>query len=57
MVQAARRSCLVDLGIAHIYFLIGVRSRLTVAVSWLWTYALNQRSARLITQGAPRDTS
>jgi NADH dehydrogenase len=44
-------------GIAHIYFLIGVRSRLTVALSWLWTYALNQRSARLITQGTPRDAS
>jgi NADH dehydrogenase len=40
-------------GIAHIYFLIGVRSRLTVALNWLWIYTLNQRSARLITQGAP----
>jgi NADH dehydrogenase len=39
-------------GIAHIYFLIGVRSRLTVALNWLWIYTLNQRSARLITQGA-----
>lgn len=37
-------------GIAHIYFLIGVRSRLTVAITWLWTYIRNQRSARLITQ-------
>lgn len=37
-------------GVAHIYFLIGVRSRLTVAVNWLWIYTLNQRSARLITQ-------
>lgn len=36
-------------GIAHIYFLIGVRSRLIVAVNWLWIYTLNQRSARLIT--------
>jgi len=40
-------------GIAHIYFLIGVRSRLTVALNWLWIYTLNQRSARLITQGEP----
>ena len=36
-------------GIAHIYFLVGVRSRLGVALNWLWIYARNQRSARLIT--------
>ncbi|MBN9319957.1 MAG: NAD(P)/FAD-dependent oxidoreductase [Caulobacterales bacterium] len=39
-------------GIAHIYFLIGVRSRLNVAINWLWIHARNQRSARLITQGS-----
>ncbi|TAM99718.1 MAG: NAD(P)/FAD-dependent oxidoreductase [Rhizobiaceae bacterium] len=38
-------------GIAHIYFLIGMRNRLSVALSWLWIYMRNQRSARLITQG------
>ena len=38
-------------GIAHIYFLIGLRNRLTVSLSWLWIYATGQRSARLITQG------
>jgi NADH dehydrogenase len=38
-------------GIAHIYFLIGVRSRLNVAINWLWIHTRNQRSARLITQG------
>ncbi|ETR77138.1 NADH dehydrogenase [Afipia sp. P52-10] len=38
-------------GLAHIYFLIGVRHRLTVALSWLWIYVTGQRSARLITQG------
>lgn len=37
-------------GIAHIYFLIGARSRLTVAISWLWAYLRGQHSARLITQ-------
>jgi NADH dehydrogenase len=37
-------------GIAHIYFLIGVRTRLSVALSWLWAYTRDQRSARLITQ-------
>jgi NADH dehydrogenase len=38
-------------GIAHIYFLIGLRNRLSVSLSWLWIYATGQRSARLITQG------
>ena len=38
-------------GFAHIYFLIGVRNRLTVALSWLWNYLRDQRSSRLITQG------
>src|SRR3954464_9755457 len=38
-------------GIAHIYFLIGLRNRLSVAINWLWIYTLDQRGARLITQG------
>jgi NADH dehydrogenase len=38
-------------GLAHIYFLIGIRNRLAIALSWLWIYWRNQRSARLITQG------
>ncbi|KAA0700266.1 NAD(P)/FAD-dependent oxidoreductase [Neorhizobium sp. P12A] len=37
-------------GIAHIYFLIGTRSRFAVAWSWLWIYLSRQHSARLITQ-------
>ena len=37
-------------GIAHIYFLIGTRSRLTVAISWLWAFLMKHNSARLITQ-------
>ena len=37
-------------GIAHIYFLVGVRSRLSVALNWLWIYTRNQRGARLITR-------
>ena len=36
-------------GFAHIYFLIGTRSRVTVAWSWLWSYLTGQNSARLIT--------
>jgi NADH:ubiquinone reductase (H+-translocating) len=38
-------------GVAHIYFLIGLRNRLSVAMSWLWIYTRSQRGARLITQG------
>jgi NADH dehydrogenase len=37
-------------GLAHIYFLIGVRNRLSVALSWLRIHARDQRSSRLITQ-------
>ena len=37
-------------GIAHIYFLIGGRSRIMVTISWLWSYFSGQNSARLITQ-------
>ncbi len=45
-------------GIAHIFFLIGARSRVAVAWSWLWTFISGQHSARLITQGrnAPEKT-
>lgn len=38
-------------GLAHIYFLIDVKNRLAVALSWLWIYLSGQRSSRLITQG------
>ena len=41
-------------GLAHIYFLIGVRNRLSVALSWLWIYVTGSRSACLITQGEQR---
>ncbi|BCB20462.1 NAD(P)/FAD-dependent oxidoreductase [Bosea sp. ANAM02] len=37
-------------GIAHIFFLIGLRNRLAVALNWLWIYVSGHRSARLITQ-------
>ena len=43
-------------GIAHIYFLIGLRNRLSVAMSWLWIHARDQRAARLITQGSSKVT-
>jgi NADH:ubiquinone reductase (H+-translocating) len=38
-------------GLAHIYFLIGVRNRLSVAMNWLWIYATRSRNSCLITQG------
>jgi NADH dehydrogenase len=37
-------------GLAHIYFLIGVKNRIFIALSWLWIYFTGRRSARLITQ-------
>ncbi len=46
---------------AHVYFLIGFRSRAVVAASWVWTYLTSQRGTRLITglSGArmPAETS
>jgi NADH dehydrogenase len=38
-------------GLAHIYFLIGLRNRLSVILNWLWIHLRDQRSGRLITQG------
>jgi NADH dehydrogenase len=58
-----RKAAVVDMGVvkltgriawlvwsmAHIYFLIGFRNRLAVAVDWLWSYLTFQRGARIIT--------
>jgi NADH dehydrogenase len=44
-------------GLVHIYFLIGVRNRLAVALSWLWIYSTGSRNACLITQGEQRPNS
>lgn len=38
--------------VAHIWFLIGFRSRIAVGLNWLWNYLTYQRSARLITGSA-----
>jgi len=35
-------------GAAHIFFLIGFRNRLAVALDWVWSYLTYQRGARLI---------
>src|SRR5262249_29557303 len=37
----------------HIYFLIGIRNRFIVAVTWLWSYVTFKRGARLITEVPP----
>ena len=39
--------------VAHIYFLIGLRNRMMVALHWLWAYFTFQRGARLITGPMP----
>ena len=39
--------------VAHVWFLIGFRSRLAVTINWLWNYVTYQRSARLITGEIP----
>ncbi|HYD37196.1 MAG TPA: NAD(P)/FAD-dependent oxidoreductase [Allosphingosinicella sp.] len=58
-----RRSAVIDFGrihltgfaawalwsVAHIWFLIGFRSRIVVSLSWLWNYFTFERGARLIT--------
>lgn len=38
---------------AHIYFLIGFRSRLIVMVEWAWAYVTYERSARVVAETAP----
>jgi NADH dehydrogenase len=35
----------------HIYFLIGLRNRIAVAMDWAWGYVTNRRGARLIVGG------
>ncbi len=39
--------------VVHIFFLIGLRNRLAVAITWLWSYITFQRGARLITEVPP----
>ena len=62
-----RRAAVVELGpiqlkgfvgwlfwsVVHIYFLIGLRNRFVVALTWLWGYITFQRGARLITEVPP----
>ena len=39
-------------GLAHVYFLIGLRNRIAVAFSWGWDFVTLGRRARLITEPA-----
>ncbi len=39
--------------VAHIYYLIGVRNRMVVALDWIWDYLTFQRGARLINEATP----
>jgi NADH dehydrogenase len=39
--------------VVHIFFLIGFRNRLFVAMDWLWAYLTYERGARLITEASP----
>ena len=41
--------------VIHIWFLIGFRSRIVVAINWLWSYVTFQRGARLIPERRGRD--
>ncbi len=41
--------------VAHIFFLIGFRNRITVTLDWFWSYLTFQRGSRLITGGGPED--
>jgi NADH dehydrogenase len=36
--------------VAHVWFLIGFRSRMAVAFEWVWSYLTAQRGARLISE-------
>lgn len=37
-------------GLAHVYFLIGLRNRIAVAFDWAWSWLTRQRNIRLIVQ-------
>lgn len=63
MATIGRKSAVVEIGrfrltgfiawliwsVAHVYFLIGFRNRLVVAMNWGWNYVTFQRGTRLIT--------
>ena len=38
-------------GVAHVFFLVDPRKRLSVAIEWFWAYLTYKRGTRLITGG------
>ncbi|MDM2974090.1 NAD(P)/FAD-dependent oxidoreductase [Citrobacter sp. CK198] len=36
----------------HLYFLIGTRNRLSVAISWIWNHSVGYRGSRIITHAS-----
>ncbi|MCP5426304.1 MAG: FAD-dependent oxidoreductase [Gammaproteobacteria bacterium] len=38
-------------GVAHVFFLVDPRKRVSVAIEWFWAYLTNKRGTRLITGG------
>ncbi|MBL8664760.1 MAG: quinol oxidase, partial [Candidatus Odyssella sp.] len=42
-------------GIAHVFFLIGFRNRIAVALDWFWSYLTFQKGSRLITGGGAEE--
>lgn len=38
-------------GVAHVFFLVDTRKRLSVAIEWFWAYLTYKRGTRLITGG------
>jgi NADH:ubiquinone reductase (H+-translocating) len=38
--------------VVHVYYLIGARNRMIVALNWIWDYVAYQRGARLINENA-----
>ncbi len=38
-------------GVAHVFFLVDTRKRISVAIEWFWAYLTYQRGTRLITGG------
>jgi NADH:ubiquinone reductase (H+-translocating) len=67
LATVGRRSAVVDLrglrltgspgwllwSVAHVYYLIGFRNRIGVALDWIWSYLTFERGARLITGDQP----
>jgi len=43
-------------GLVHVYFLVGLRNRLSVMFDWFWAYLTYRSGTRLITGGTTPST-